>query len=266
MAASPQFSLVKWYLDCVSDAGEVAIVYSARVRWRGVRLAYSNLIAMEGASFRSVSSMHGAEIRREGQQIFLASPQLGVEGQWTARAGPVERTVYACETGSVVWNCLQPAAAVSLSIGEKRLSGAGYAECLTLTVPPWQLPLRHLKWGRFVSDGDALTTDAVTWIRWMGSHTLSLVVHNGKSDEDASIADSEIAWTGGKLRIEEPLALRAGRLARTILPAAPALRRIFPHSLFNVEEKKWRSRGIIETPDGESRGWVIHEAVDWSTD
>jgi hypothetical protein len=266
LAASTRFSLVKWYLDCVSDAGEVAILYSARVRWRGIRLAYSNLIWSDGATNKSASSMHGAEIRHDGQQIFLASPQLGVEGMWTARAAPVERTVYGCEAGSVVWNSLQPASAVSLSIGEKRLTGAGYAECLTLTMPPWQLPLRHLRWGRFVSDRGALTPDTVTWIDWMGSHALRLVVHNGASDEGASIADTEIAWAGGKLRIEEPIVLRAGRLGSTILPAAPALRRIFPHSLFNVEEKKWRSRGILATPDGESRGWVIHETVDWSTD
>ena len=276
MAASSHFSLVKWYMDCVSDAGEVAILYSARVRWRGISLAYSNLIWTDGVAGKSTSSMHGAKIRRDGQQILVAADQLGIQGQWTARAAPVERTVYACESGSVVWNCLQPAASVSLSVGEKNLAGAGYAECLTLTLPPWQLPLRHLQWGRFVSDPDALspgavtpdavTPDAVTWIDWKGSYSLSLAVHNGASHEGASISTTEVAWGGGKLRMEEPLALRAGRLGSTVLPAAPALSRIFPHSLFNIEEKKWRSRGILETPDHQSRGWVIHETVDWSPD
>ena len=248
-------------MDCVSDAGEVAILYSARVRWRGIRLAYSNLISTDGAAGNSASSTHSVKIRRDGQQILVASPQLDVQGQWTARAAPVERTVYACETGSVIWNCLQPAASVCLSVGEKKLAAAGYAECLTLTLPPWQLPLRHLQWGRFVSDRDALT-----WIDWKGSYAMSLVVHNGASHEGASISTTEVAWGGGKLRMEEPLALRTGRLGSTVLPAAPALSRIFPHSLFNIEEKKWRSRGILETPDHQSRGWVIHEMVDWSPD
>jgi hypothetical protein len=258
-------------MDCVSDRGEVAILYSARVRWRGIRLAYSNLISTDGATAKSQSSMHGANIRRDGQQILVASQQLGIQGQWTARAAPVERTVYACESGSVVWSCLQPAASVSLSVREKKLAGTGYAECLTLTLSPWQLPLRHLQWGRFVSDPDALTCDAVTpdavtWIDWKGPYALSLAVHNGLSHEGASISTTEVAWGAGKLRMEEPLALRAGRLESTVLPAAPALNRIFPHSLFNIEEKKWRSRGILETPDHQSRGWVIHEAVDWSSD
>ena len=266
MAASSHFSLVKWYMDCVSDRGEVTILYSARARWRGIRLAYSNLIWTDGATGKSTSSMHGAKIRRDGQQIFVASPQLGIQGKWTARAAPVERIVYACESGSVVWSCLQPAASVSLSTGEKNLAGAGYAECLTLTLPPWQLPLRHLQWGRFVSDPDALTPDALTWIDWKGPYALSLAVHNGRSHEGASISTTEVAWGGGKLRMEEPLALRTGRLGSTVLPAAPALSRIFPHSLFNIEEKKWRSRGILETPDHQSRGWVIHETVDWSPD
>jgi hypothetical protein len=256
-------------MDCVSDAGEVAILYSARVRWRGVRLAYSNVISTDGATAKSQSSMHGAKIRRDGEQILVASQQLGIQGQWTARAAPVERTVYACKSGSVVWNCLQPAASVSINAGEKKLAGAGYAECLTLTVPPWQLPLRHLQWGRFVADSDALspdafTSDAVAWIDWKGSYSLSLAVYNGASHEGASISETEIAWGGGELRMEEPLALRAGRLGSTVLPAAPALSRIFPHSLFNIEEKKWRSRGILETPDHQSRGWVIHETVVWS--
>jgi hypothetical protein len=258
-------------MDCVSDAGEVTILYSARVRLRGIRLAYSNMIWTDGETGKSQSSMHGAKFRRDGQQIFVASPQLGIQGQWTARAAPVERTVYACESGSVAWSCLQPAASVSLKIGEKKQTGAGYAECLTLTVPPWQLHLRHLQWGRFVSDADAftpetLTPDALTWIDWKGSYSLSLVLHNGASHEGASISTTEVTWGGGKLRMEEPLALRAGRLGSTVLPAAPALSRIFPHSLFNIEEKKWRSRGILETPDHQSRGWVIHETVDWSLD
>ncbi len=263
MAASTHFSLVKWYIDCVSDAGEVAILYSARVRWRGIGLAYSNLILADGATGKSTSSMHGAKIHREEKQILVASPRLGLEGQWTARAAPVERTVYTCESGSVTWNCLQPAASVSLKIGEKTITGAGYAECLTLTLPPWQLPLRHLQWGRFVSGSNAPTPDAVTWIDWKGPYAMSLVVHNGTSHENASTSLNEVAWDGGMLRMDEPLALRAGRLESTILPAAPALSRIFPRSLFNVEEKKWRSRGILETPDRQSRGWVIHETVDW---
>jgi len=238
------------------------------VRWRGIGLAYSNLILTDGVTGKSTSSMHGAKIRREKKQILVALPRLGLEGQWTTRAAPVERTVYTCESGSVVWNCLQPAASVSLKIGKKELTGAGYAECLTLTLPPWQLPLRHLQWGRFVSDRDAptvdaVTPDAVTWIDWEGPYAMSLVIHNGATREDTSISPNEVAWDGGTLRMEEPLALRAGRLESTILPAAPALSRIFPRSLFNVEEKKWRSRGILETPDRESRGWVIHETVDW---
>lgn len=250
-------------MDCVGDAGESAILYSARVRWRGIRLAYSNLIWTDGADARSKSSMHAARILRDGEQILVNSPQLGLQGQWTARATPVERTLFACASGSVIWNCVQPAALVSITAGGKKLAGAGYAECLTLTLPPWQLPLQHLQWGRFVSDQDAISSDAFVWIDWKGPHALSLAVHNGASHEEASISTTEVAWRGGTLRMEEPRALRTGRLGATILPAAPALSRIFPNSLFNVEEKKWRSRGILETPGRQSRGWVIHETVDW---
>ena len=144
-------------MDCVSDAGEVAILHSARVRWRGIGLAYSNLI-FDGWLRRQVYVDDAwRKDPSQGETDSCRVAATWASGTMDGACAPVERTVYACESGSVVWNCLQPAASVSLSVGEKKLTGAGYAECLTLTLPPWQLPLRHLQWGRFVSDCNALT-------------------------------------------------------------------------------------------------------------
>jgi hypothetical protein len=257
--ASTGFSLVKWYLDCVTASGEAAILYSARVRWRAIRLSYSSLLLADSTAARASSSMRSASVMPGRQSIAVDVPALGLKGRWTAAAASFEQTVYENASGSVLWNCLQPAATVRLSVGGRELAGLGYAECLTLTLPPWELPMRHLKWGRFVSEKDALV-----WIDWQGPHSTSLVVHNGSKLVNPSISDTEISSGGMTLQMQEPISLRSGRVGKTILPGAPALATVFPKSLFNIEEKKWRSRGILETKNHQSRGWVIHEAVDWN--
>lgn len=252
------FSLVKWYLDCVTDTGEVAILYSARVKWRGMSLAYSNFIGISGESRTERSSMRSAKIEPSADTITVAAFQGDLCGLWTAKAAPFERTVFKNEQGSVIWNCLQPSAAVRVTMEGRDWAGLGYAECLTLTLPPWKLPMQHLRWGRFVS-----TQDALAWIDWQGPYSLNLAVHNGRQLAEPQITDAEVSSASATLRMAESASIRSGRLASTILPGAPALARMFPSSMFSVEEKKWRSRGVLETTDHRSLGWVIHEAVEW---
>jgi hypothetical protein len=49
------FSLRKWYLDCVSDAGETAIAYRAELRWEAFSLQYASLLEFDPA--------HGTRVR-----------------------------------------------------------------------------------------------------------------------------------------------------------------------------------------------------------
>jgi hypothetical protein len=167
--------------------------------------------------------------------------------------------MYEDSRGSVLWNCLQPSSSAHLKTGDRELTGLGYAECLTLTLPPWQLPMRQLRWGRFVSPQDSLA-----WIDWQGPYSTSLAVHNSRKCEVRSISESEIILSDATLRMDQPLTLRSGPLAATILPGAPMLRSLLPHSLFNIAENKWRSRGTMDTNGHQSHGWVIHEVVDWT--
>jgi hypothetical protein len=147
---------------------------------------------------------------------------------------------------------------VRLRVGACEFAGLGYAECLTLTLPPWKLPMRQLRWGRFVSPDDALA-----WVDWKGEYSTRFAIHNGHGCEVLSVSDSEVDVGGGKLRMEESFSLRAGRVGSTVLTGAPALGKLLPQSVFNIEEQKWRSRGIFTTNDRSSKGWVIHEVVDW---
>ncbi len=193
------------------------------------------------------------------EEVVVEFPRLKVAGRWEAASAPFEQTVYESAAGSVVWSCVQPRSSARVTLGSRVLFGPGYAERLTVTLPPWQLPMRQLRWGRFVSPQDTLA-----WIDWQGPYSTSFAVHNGARREIVAASDSEVALSNGVLRMEESFPLRAGRLGSTVLPGAPALRKLLPSSLANIEERKWRSRGVLEIDGRQSRGWVIHEVVHWN--
>jgi hypothetical protein len=257
MASS--FSLIKWYLDCVTDEGEVTIVYLAELRWHGVHLHLASVVGGIEESMGTRSSMSPCRLSSNGGRICAEHAKLGVLGIWEADATAVERTVYENGSGYVRWNCLQPRSLVQLRVKDRELTGLGYAECLTLTIPPWQLPMRQLRWGRFVSPEDSLA-----WVDWQGPFSTNFAIHNGEETKLNTVTEAEVRFPGATLTIERGLALRSGRLGSTILPGIPALGMLLPSSLFNVEECKWRSRGTLVTKDRGSSGWVIHEVVQWS--
>jgi hypothetical protein len=119
--------------------------------------------------------------------------------------------------------------------------------------------MRQLRWGRFVSREDSLA-----WVDWQGSYSTSFAVHNGCLCDTLSVSDTEVVTRDSTLSMDESVTVRAGRLGTTILPQARALARLLPRSLFEIDEQKWRSRGILKTHDRSSRGWVIHEVVHWN--
>jgi hypothetical protein len=254
-----RFSLVKWYMDCVTEQGETAILYCADLTWRGISASYSSVLLTDERAVDTQSSMKRYRLISTDDRISVEFPRLQVQGTWTAAATPVQHTMYEDARGSVFWNCVQPGSSVHVTVGDRELSGLGYAECLTLTLPPWQLPLRQLRWGRFVSPQDSLA-----WIDWQGSYSTSIAVHNSQKCEPLSISDTEVVLNDARLRLDQPRSLRSGRLGSTVLSGAPMLRILLPDSLANIEEKKWRSRATLETPEHQSHGWAIHEVVDWN--
>jgi hypothetical protein len=185
-------------------------------------------------------------------------PRLKVSGSWRRLTSPVKRTVYEEPGGSIVWDCVQPSARVQMRIGERELAGLGYAECLTLTLPSWRLPIRFLRWGRFVSPEHALA-----WVDWQGEHSTRFAVFNGRECALENASESEVTTEGVSLRMEPGDSLRSGKLNRTILAGAPGLKRLFPASLLNIREQKWKSRGTLIYGGQASHGWAIHEVVDW---
>ena len=258
MVNGPPFRLTKWYLDCVSETGDAAIFYGAHVSWRGIHLRYSSLLCHLEGHITCKTSV-GAPFPTQPNENTLAieAPQLGITGTWDRLDPRVDKNLYEDNGGVVHWDCVQPRAAAQLRIGDHALEGLGYAECLTLTIPPWRLPLQSLQWGRWLSP-----TGGLIWIVWTGPSARSWIWRNGA--ESIDISEVQLDKIVG-LQLDRGVTLRDGRLGKTVLPAAPFLARIFPRAIFGIHETKWLSRGTLARAGTPERGWAIHEVVEWNT-
>jgi len=267
------FRLTKWYLDCVSEKGAIFIGYWGEVHWHGwtFRMAQTLGHDAQGRLYTSTRSgrinppIHSEDLLR------WVAPRLGVEGLWTRTVPAFRRRLFESTTGktigSVDWRCEMPRANVEIQFRDssgRRLAGRGYVECLDLTVKPWQLPIRELRWGRFQSDADVLV-----WIQWSGAHPLTLMLHNEKVHEPghAAISQDRVVLPGGAatLDLHDHKVLRDGPLVSTALSRLPLLRQRLPGQLLGVHESKWLSRGTLHRgpQDTPSHGWAIHEVVVW---
>lgn len=257
------FLLKKWYLDCVAENGDAAILYVAILQWRTLSLAYAGLLTISGDNVASDFSLRDtAEPESVAERIRLCLPSLHAEGSWIARRAPIRRTIYENEHGKVEWHCLQPMAEVDLLLrADVRIHGLGYAECLTLSLLPWHLPLSHLQWGRYLSDEDAMV-----WIDWQGPVPKRVIVHNGEERQADSIDESHLAFSSpdGRLELDRGLVLRHGRLGDTVLSKISLLAGLLPKKMLTVDECKWRSRATLRTTNAMSSGWAIHEVVQWN--
>lgn len=129
-----------------------------------------------------------------------------------------------------------------------------------MTIAPWKLPIRTLRWGRF-----ATRSDWIVWIDWLVDFTRRIVYPNGQIASTSLLEDDQIeSDDGARLTMNRSLVLREGPLGATALSGIPGVRDSFPARLLNVSERKWRSRARFERPGTLTvEGWAIHEGVEW---
>jgi hypothetical protein len=255
------FELSKWYLDAVSDEGDVFIAYSAELRWRSLALRYTGtLVQRAGEETRERSTLRGAEAPGlSGNELSWASPPLGVSGRWTALSTPVAETILARDEGRVEWRCHMPRARAEVAFeGAPTLRGLGYAEHLSVTLPPWQLPIDALYWGRFLSEDASLV-----WIDWRGPYEKQVVLLDGAPVGPARIDERGLRAGPVRLTLSEQRVLRQGALGKTVLGVLPSVEKLFPVRILATDECKWLARGMLEHGGGVSEGWVVHEVVRW---
>jgi hypothetical protein len=251
------FQLSKWYLDSVTESGNASIAYVGALRWGPLHLRYASLLRSAGHEVTQRNSLRQPRLPAvTGELVSWSAEPLDFAGTWHTDSTELRETVFANEEGSVEWHCLVPCGR-SDAAGD---AGLGYVEHLTMTVAPWRIPIRELRWGRFCS-----ASDWAVWIDWQGEYSRRIVYRNGEAAPAARIEDSEVLFDdGARLAMDRSLSLRNGALGTTALSSIPGVSRIFPARLLQVTECKWRSRARLERPGRPAvEGWAIHEVVRW---
>jgi hypothetical protein len=135
-----------------------------------------------------------------------------------------------------------------------RLAGGGYAEWVELRVPPWQLPIEALRWGRFLSPSTSLV-----WLDWEGTHPLRLIIRNGASVSPLDIGDAVVRMDGGTLSLTDQVPLAHADVSVML---APSVLRPVVARLSGIWQTRWLSRGLYTGADGgRVVGTALHEAV-----
>jgi len=257
-----EFSLSKWYLDCVAESGDAVVMYWASLCWGALRIRYGAVLLSRahGSATASYTLRPDAEptVASSGAVKWRCG-RLRAAGTWRRSADPIEHTLLQTNSGAIHWRCVCPKADVTVRTGDRTLSGLGYVEHITMTLSPRRLPFHELRWGRFLSPIAHLT-----WIAWTGEHQRSWVFEGGTTHEAAAITSTGIIVPGTPLALElsESRVLRSGPLRSTALYPLRFLLWLIP-GWHGARETKWVARGSLIHAGGASDGWTIHEVVQW---
>lgn len=250
----------KWYLDSVTPDGAGLIAYAARVDLGPFSAGFSEGLEWRAGNpaVRSRTRLGGLLPSTRDNEIKWGNRKLGIEGRWQAGAAALPTVILHEEpAGRIEWTCLRPAATTMVRVGREHRNGLGYAERLVLTLPPRKLPIRELRWGRFIA-----AEQSCVWIRWQGPVDRNWCFYLGGAVE-AMMPDLHLlTWPGHRLQLETGIVLRTGRLADTVFAGAGPLRWLLPARVRNLQETKWCSRGVLTDAGGRRHeGWAIHEVA-----
>ena len=255
------FALTKWYLDCLSSDGRVAIGYWVKLRWRGMSLRWHALTLWENGQ-RTVerSSLSPSPMpSRTSEEICWNASALGcrVVAEGCRSAGVLR--LFQTATGSVDWRCEAPMARLAIDVtGATPIHGMGYVERLDLTIPPWHLPIRELRWGRWIA---ADASHSIVWIDWRGEQPRSWALVDGVPACAPGVQDERVDLSTSALTLACDHTL-ASRALADILGPVPVLRAVLPRSVLALREVKWVSRGTWHrVGEGDTPGHALHERV-----
>ena len=257
------FRLDKWYFDCTTASGAVWVGYAATLHLGPLPLHYGASILQDGPDSATVQrqSLRFGRTRTSPGLVAWSHPSLRIQGVWTGGfdTGPV--VVHDGKAGRIVWHGRTLNAQVAVSVDGRELAGPGYAEELDMTVPPWRLPFRELRWGRFIS-GDR--QHFATWIDMKGDPAGCRVWTERGASKGEVADDAVLPGEGTRLVLKPERTLRSDNVAKTLLGRFHGLSRLFPRSMRNIGENKMIGTGPLLLGDGrEVRGTAIFEVVRW---
>lgn len=255
------FALEKWYIDAIDEEGRAFIGYSARLRWKSISLSYNNYTFLDlneasplvksSFSVKSFPDYSDDKLRWVFKNITVESSRIDPSfGQILLKD----------ESGEINWSCLLPKASVKIHLNEKSvLSGPGYAEKIDISILPWKIPIEKLHWGRYLSKDDT-----IIWIRWEGPIEKNLVFHNGETAKGHRIEQNVVQFGDYTLQLQNARSIRKGTVMQTVFSKFPAISKLFPSVIKQLQENKWVSDGILKKSDKiTSQSKAIHEFVVW---
>ncbi len=257
------FRLRKYYLDLVTRDGTALIAYAARLQFAGLRVGYSSVLlapADQPPSERSVLDRHPLPRATNGTLIWN-SPALELSGRWEGPAQEIRRTLLQTSAGSIRWNCSLARSSATVQVGETIYSGIGYAEWVRLTIAPWDLPFRTLRWGRHAS-----SEHAVVWIAWSDREEASWIWLDGKEQPEANLGSDAITGLEGGLTLQlgHQRDIRDRRLLSGLGQTIPRLLPLVGDRLSTFREHKQLAPSALMSHGTQlDRGWTIHEVVTW---
>jgi hypothetical protein len=246
------FHLRKHYFDLCTTDGRVRIVYAARLRWGPLELGYVGILRDDGRGASTEGSLRAEEPSVSAGGIELRASPLRLElSMQRLERGPRRRLLDG-PAGELDWDCHTLRAEVELRDRGELLVGTGYAETLTTTIPPWELPFDALSWGRAHEPERSLV-----WTVLEGPGAPAPVYAAGSEARDVGTIAAHGVQVSGDERVEfvDQRVLREGAIGETVLAIVPGLER-FPGRILGLSETKRYAR----TPSG---GHVIHERVEW---
>lgn len=255
------FTLSKWYFDCVAPDGRVVVGYWASLAYRRLAFTWQNVVLYQsGEPPARRSSLAPSPPPDVGAgAITWRAPPLGCVIDVTSRQRPIEARLLDDSTGVIEWRAEAPAAVVSVELsGFPPVKGPGYAERMLLTVPPWRLPIRELRWGRWL---DAVPNRSVVWIDWRGESERTWVFVDGKTSAPAVVTDEGVSAGAvnvvvGEHHVLETLAF--SQIAATI----PSLQAVVPKAFLALRQTRWCSNGTLQEGNAAPLcGRAIHEVV-----
>lgn len=260
----PPFTLEKWYFDGADRQGTAFIAYRAALSWRQLSINWQSVTTYSPTSRASrVSLRKSAAPSQDGDSIRWSPAPLRATFQVTSHCPRIvdvlwtEPVAASAAPRRVEWSCAAPVATVRATLAKGPFTGVGYAERLTMTTPPWRLPLRQLRWGRW---GDHDARHSLVWIEWVGASPLSRIYLDGMRVA-GEIGATRILGDHFTLDLAEGLTLEQRRFA-DVVRGVPRLTRLLPRAIRDMREDKWLSSGVLRLHDGRHiPGTSIHEVV-----
>lgn len=256
-----KFNLEKLYLDCIDAHGNCFVIYYAKLQYSVIKLIYSGLIFSDTTGF----TLEKASLKNLAQPqiddlLLFDNPSLLIKGEWEKISESISISLYSDNLGNdVVWNCHHPKTLTNIRYMDKQFQGFGYAETLSISIKPWNLPIDELRWGRFLSQN---TT--IIWIHWQGEHPLNKIICNGIIHNDAIFEANNLIFDSGKavLTFQNEIILRKGKLSN-ILATMPWLKIIFNSRILRTIEIKYKSKTVFSKNSIIETGWSLYEIVTW---